>query len=137
MRKPDFFLVGAPRSGTTSLYTYLKQHPEIYVAIQKEPHFFGSDLTPLPGGIREEDLYLSLFAGAGDRRRAGEGSVYYLSSQQAPFEIQAYAPGARILILLREGKSRAQVAQELDVSEKMVSRLIQQLRRKLNQDPNT
>jgi len=102
MRKPDFFIVGAPRSGTTSMYTYLKQHPEIYVSIQKEPHFFGSDLTPLPGGIREEDLYLSLFAGAGDRRRAGEGSVYYLSSRQAPLEIRAYAPEARVIILLRD-----------------------------------
>jgi GrpB-like predicted nucleotidyltransferase (UPF0157 family) len=102
MRKPNFFIAGAPRSGTTSLYTYLKQHPEIYVSIQKEPHFFGSDLTPLPGGIREEDLYRSLFAGAGDRPRIGEGSVYYLSSQKAPYEIRAYAPDARIVILLRD-----------------------------------
>jgi GrpB-like predicted nucleotidyltransferase (UPF0157 family) len=102
MRKPDFFLSGAPRCGTTSMYTYLKQHPEIWVSIVKEPHFFGSDLTPLPGGIREEDLYLSLFAGAGDRPRAGEGSVYYLLSEKAPFEIHAYAPEARILLLLRD-----------------------------------
>jgi len=102
MRKPDFFLSGAPRSGTTSMYTYLKQHPEIWVSIVKEPHFFGSDLTPLPGGIREEDLYLSLFEGAGGRPRAGEGSVYYLLSEKAPFEIRAYAPDARILLLLRD-----------------------------------
>lgn len=102
MRRPDFFIVGAPRCGTTSMYTYLKQHPEIYVSVDKEPHFFGSDLSPMPGTIREEELYLQLFAGAGDRPRAGEGSVWYLSSERAPHEIRAFSPDARILILLRD-----------------------------------
>lgn len=102
MRRPNFFLVGAPRCGTASMYTYLKQHPEIYVSIDKEPHFFGSDLGTMPGTIREENLYLSLFAGAGDRPRIGEASVWYLSSRRAPHEIRAFAPDARILILLRE-----------------------------------
>jgi hypothetical protein len=83
------------------MYAYLRQHPEIYVSPHKEPHFFGSDLTPLPGAIREEELYRELFAAAGDTPRAGEGSVWYLSSEKAPFEIRAYAPGAKILILLR------------------------------------
>jgi hypothetical protein len=102
MRTPNFFIVGAPRCGTTSMYAYLRQHPEIYVSPHKEPHFFGSDLTPLPGGIREEELYRQLFAGAGSQPRVGEGSVWYLSSQRAPSEIRAFAPDARILILLRE-----------------------------------
>lgn len=84
------------------MYAYLRQHPEIYVSPHKEPHFFGSDLTPLPGAIREEELYRQLFAGAGDQPRVGEGSVWYLSSQRAPSEIHAFAPDARILILLRE-----------------------------------
>lgn len=102
MRKPNFFIAGAPRCGTTSMYAYLKQHPEIWVSVDKEPHFFGSDLTVQPGTIREEDLYLQLFAGAGDRPRLGEASVWYLSSQRAPFEIRAWAPEAKIVILLRE-----------------------------------
>lgn len=102
MRRPNFFLVGAPRCGTTSMYAYLKQHPEIWVSVDKEPHFFGSDLTPQPGTIREKDLYLSLFAGAGERPCVGEGSVWYLSSRRAPLEIRDYAPDAKILILLRE-----------------------------------
>ncbi|HYO11768.1 MAG TPA: GrpB family protein [Thermoanaerobaculia bacterium] len=101
-RRPNFFLAGAPRCGTTSMYAYLKQHPEIWVSVDKEPHFFGSDLTPQPGTIREEELYLALFAGAGDRPRAGEGSVWYLSSRKAPYEIRDYAPGAKIILLLRE-----------------------------------
>lgn len=102
MRKPNFFLVGAPRCGTTSLYTYLKQHPEIHVSVTKEPHFFGSDLSSMPGTIREEPLYLALFAGADDRPRVGEGSVWYLSSEKAPAEIRAFAPDAKILVLLRD-----------------------------------
>lgn len=101
MRKPNFFIVGAPRCGTTSMYAYLRQHPEIYVSPHKEPHFFGSDLSPLPGGIREPGLYGELFAGAGDRPRVGEASVWYLSSRKAASEIRAFAPEARILILLR------------------------------------
>jgi GrpB-like predicted nucleotidyltransferase (UPF0157 family) len=102
MRTPNFFVVGAPRSATTSLYLGLKQHPEIHVSVQKEPHFFGSDLTPMPGTIREEPLYLALFAGAGDRPRVGEGSVWYLSSRRAPAEIKASCPDAKIVILLRD-----------------------------------
>lgn len=102
MRRPDFFIVGAPRCGTTSMYAYLKQHPEVYVSVDKEPHFFGSDLSAMPGSIREEALYLELFAGAGGRPRAGEGSVWYLSSERAPAEIKAFSPGARIIVLLRE-----------------------------------
>jgi GrpB-like predicted nucleotidyltransferase (UPF0157 family) len=102
MRRPNFFIVGAPRCGTASMYAWLKQHPEVWVSIDKEPHFFGSDLAVMPGTIREEDLYLELFAGAGDRPRVGEASVWYLSSEKAPVEIRAFAPGAKILILLRE-----------------------------------
>jgi hypothetical protein len=102
MRRPNFFIVGAPRCGTTSMYIYLWQHPEIYVSVHKEPHFFGSDLTRLAGAIHEEDLYLGLFAGAGDHPRVGESSVWYLLSERAPSEIRAFAPDAKIIILLRD-----------------------------------
>lgn len=102
MRRPNFFIVGAPRSGTASMYSYLKQHPEIYCSIDKEPHFFGSDLSVMPGTIREENLYLQLFAGAGDRPRLGEASVWYLSSAKAPHEIRAFSPDAKIIVMLRD-----------------------------------
>lgn len=107
MRKPDFFIVGAPRCGTTSMYAYLRQHPEIYASPHKEPHFFGTDLTVLPGALREEPLYLELFAGAGDRQRAGESSVWYLLSQRAASEIRAYVSDAKIIILLRRPEQMA------------------------------
>jgi hypothetical protein len=89
------------------MYTYLRQHPEIWVSAHKEPHFFGSDLSLLPGAVREEELYLALFAGAGDRPRLGEASVWYLMSVRAPFEIHAFAPEARIIILLRDPRQMA------------------------------
>lgn len=100
--RPNFFLVGAPRSGTASMYVYLKQHPEIWASILKEPHFFGSDLAPLPYTVRDEALYLELFAGGENRRCRGEASVWYLSSTRAANEIRAFAPEARILVMLRE-----------------------------------
>ena len=102
MRKPNFFIVGAPRCATTSVYTYLKQHPDIFLSLLKEPIFFGSDLTRQPLAISGEEAYQGLFAGAGEARVVGEGSVFYLMSQRAAGEIQAYSPGARILIMLRD-----------------------------------
>ena len=45
MPKPDFFIVGAAKCGTSSLYTYLRQHPDIFMPHMKEPNFFGSDVT--------------------------------------------------------------------------------------------
>lgn len=100
-RMPNLFLVGAPRCGTTSMYTYLKQHPEIYLSVLKEPHFFSSDLPRPPQGVADEALYASLFAPAHRERWVGEGSVWYLESRRAPAAIHATSPGARVLVMLR------------------------------------
>ncbi|OJH40967.1 sulfotransferase family protein [Cystobacter ferrugineus] len=102
MRKPNFFIVGAPRCATTTVYTYLKQHPDIFLSLLKEPLFFGSDLTPHPLAISDEAAYLRLFAGAGEARVIGEGSVFYWMSKRAAEEIHAWSPEARILIMLRD-----------------------------------
>ena len=45
-REPNFFIVGAPKAGTTSLYHYLDQHPDIYMSPIKEPCFFSSEIRP-------------------------------------------------------------------------------------------
>jgi len=100
VRRPDFFIVGAPRCGTTALYTYLRQHPAIYMPDDKEPHFFNTDM-PSRSAVRDLPAYLRLFAGAGDKKRVGEASVYYLSSRQAPAAIKSFCPQAQILIMLR------------------------------------
>lgn len=99
--KPNFFIVGMPRSGTTSLYTYLKQHPDIYLSLYKEPHFFGNDLTRNIYCIQDEEVYYSLFAHAGQKKRLGEGSVWYLTSRTAASEIKEFNPTAKIIIMLR------------------------------------
>src|ERR1700742_937815 len=95
-------MVGAPRCATTTMYTYLKQHPDIYLSLLKEPIYFGSDLTRQPLAVTDEASYLSLFAGAGDARVIGEGSVFYLMSTRAADEVKAFSPAARILIMLRD-----------------------------------
>ena len=100
MREPDLFIVGAPRSGTTAMRTYLGEHPEIFMVGDVEPNFFGTDLDA-PRFIRDEQQYLSLFTGAKNEKRVGEKSVRYLYSRRAAAEIKAYQPSARIIIMLR------------------------------------
>jgi len=100
VRKPDFFIVGAPRSGTTSMKTYLDKHPEIFMAPGREPHFFGTDFYR-PLYIRDERTYLSLFATAINEKRVGEKSTRYLSSKRAAGEIKEFHPSASIITMLR------------------------------------
>ena len=98
-RKPDFFIVGAPKCGTTTMYDYLKGHPQVFMSEPKEPDYFGADcfqLTP------DEASYLALFAGAGPDLMAGEASALYLYSEQAAERIKAFRPDARIVIMLRQ-----------------------------------
>jgi hypothetical protein len=100
MRKPDFFMVGAPKCGTTAMYEFLAQHPEIFLPKTKEIHFFGTDLYS-PNYGRELEKYLSLFAGARDKKRVGEASVWYLYSKRASAEIKQFSPSASIIVMLR------------------------------------
>jgi hypothetical protein len=99
MRKPDFFIVGAPKCGTTAMNSYLKQHPEIFIPDKKELHFFGRDLSK-KYRITEKE-YLSYFSKAQNRKRAGESSVWYLCSARAAGEIKNFCPFASIIIMLR------------------------------------
>jgi hypothetical protein len=100
-RKPDFFIVGAPKCGTTALYEYLRPHPRIFMSEVKEPHYFATDLGHYPF-IKDLNEYLGLFAGATDQHlRVGEASVYYLRSTAAIRNIHDFNPGARILAMFR------------------------------------
>ncbi len=101
-RKPDLFLVGAPKSGTTAMAKYLGAHPEIYMA-QKEMHCFGDDLHFGPRFYRRDrQAYLGQFQGCNGQRHAGEASVWYLFSRHAASEIKDFNPDANIIIMLRE-----------------------------------
>lgn len=101
MRKPDFFIVGAPKCGTLSMSQYLGQHPEVFMTHVKEPYFFGPDLGR-DSPYRDRDLYLSLFSAARDEKRVGEASVRYLYSERAAEEIKEFDPRARIIVMLRD-----------------------------------
>ena len=99
--KPNFFIVGAPKCGTTALYRYLRLHPNIYMPAKKEPHFFAQDLGSYPA-IKTMDQYSALFAGAEPRHTGiGEASVYYLRSTVAIPNIRAFNPEARLIAMFR------------------------------------
>lgn len=98
---PDFFIAGAPRCGTTALYTYLRQHPQVFMPFHKEPLYFGSDLTRRYGRMSWEE-YRALFRDARQGQRVGEASAWYLYSRTAAREIHAASPAARIIVMLRD-----------------------------------
>jgi len=115
-RWPNFFIVGAPRAGTTSLYFHLKQHPDIYMPPVKEPHFFaqmdmagnvGTAILKSLSAFRNEDNYLKLFEKAGTKAAAGEASAGYLFDEWAPMRIHEKAPQAKIAMVLRDPVDRA------------------------------
>src|SRR5271165_4331492 len=101
-QKPDVFIVGAPKCGTSAMDQYLAAHPQVFMA-QKEMHGFGADLR-FGAQFYRRDLaaYLDEFASRKGEIRAGEASVWYLFSKQAAAEIHAFNPEARIIIMLRE-----------------------------------
>jgi hypothetical protein len=99
--KPNFFIVGAPKCGTTALYEYLRPHPNIFMSTVKEPHFFATDLGTYPF-IKTLDEYTKLFAGStAQHLRVGEASVYYLRSATAIANIHEFNPGAKLIAMFR------------------------------------
>lgn len=101
MTRPNFFIIGAPKSGTTAMAGYLGDHPGIHFCEPKEPCFFATDFPGQRLAESEED-YLALFAdGAGEEAAVGEGSVWYLYSEEALANIRAFDPDARIIVMLR------------------------------------
>jgi len=101
VRKPNFFIVGAPRCGTTSLWTYLKGHPDVFMSAEKELYFFDSDLWEWKKPAPSPGEYLSHFSEAAGQKIVGEASPSYLRSQRAAKGIKAFSPGAQIIIMLR------------------------------------
>jgi len=99
--RPNFFIVGAPKCGTTALSHYLRAHPQVLFSAWKEPHYFAVNLPRYRAMTRESD-YLHLFSGAGPQHKAlGEGSVYYLYSGEALARIKEFNPEAKIIAMLR------------------------------------
>ena len=105
MRKPNFFVVGAPKCGTTAIHYYLAQHPDIFMA-GKETNYFSREMfrdkASRAAKLRETSAYYeNLFADARNEAIVGESSVFYMCSKEAAGRIRDYAPDARILIHIR------------------------------------
>jgi hypothetical protein len=127
--EPNFFIVGTGKSGTTSLYHYLRQHPQVYMSPVKEPSYFASEIrmdnlseahrryirlhsaeTTLrpPGWLFSTwQEYLQLFQGVQNEIAVGEASIAYLWSETAASNIAARLPDAKIIIMLRDPAERA------------------------------
>lgn len=104
-RLPDFFIAGAAKAGTTSLWEWLKHHPQIFLPKSfhhKEPSFFCSQW-----GLHSGGKYLEMFQDAGSAQVAGEASTAYLSSPESPGLIRQHVPDAKIIVMLRHPADRA------------------------------
>ena len=117
MTMPNFLILGAAKAGTTSLYAYLRQHPQIYLPRIKEPNFFAYGEEPFdqqgPGAeiihrnaIMTPAQYTQLFAGVAQETAIGEASVTNLWPR-ACTRIQHYVPNAKLIVLLRQPAERA------------------------------
>lgn len=116
---PNFLIVGAAKSGTTSLSFYFNQHPDIYMPSLKEPEFFAADegkvmdeYGPKGPHVRPKRItrladYQALFRGARSEKARGEASAVYLYLPEAADRIKANIPNAHILVILRNPVERA------------------------------
>lgn len=118
MTMPNFLIIGAARSGTTSLYHYLNQHPQIYMSPVKEPSFFAFEGTKLAfrepwrrrafrNTITNIEAYRALFQGVSDEVAIGEASPLYLVHPSAPERIRHYIPDVKLIAILRDPVERA------------------------------
>jgi hypothetical protein len=102
-RLPDWIVVGAMKSGTTSVARWLKAHPEAWLVPDKEVHYFNRDELYERG----PDWYCGLFAGAPADVRVGEASPTYMFVPEAVRRMAALVPDARLVACLREPVDRA------------------------------
>ena len=108
MNLPNFFIIGAPKCGTTSLSEYLRLHPEVFFCKPKEPHYFATDFSHHRYVKNLED-YSSLFSTAASHQAAvGEGSALYLRSDVAVPNILKQIPTARFIVMFRNPVDLAQ-----------------------------
>src|SRR3954467_3138606 len=116
---PDFFLIGAPKAGTSALHSALAVHPHLFLSPVKEPKYYMCGDSPPPAyrgpgdahsnqeWIWQRQRYLDLFADAGDRQRAGESTPFYLYNRDARRRIATDLPRAKLVAVLRDPVDRA------------------------------
>ena len=104
---PNFLIIGAMKSGSTTLYNHLRDHPRVFMTSYKEPEFFVAEKT----WSRGVDWYSRLFAGAGDALAVGEASTSYTKAGEfdgVPARIRSLIPEARLIYILRDPVARIQ-----------------------------
>ncbi len=119
---PNFLIVGGAKCGTDALYSYLAQHPQIYMSPIKEPMFFAvegqENIAYVGPGDREAlqrwgewvprlDQYEALFAAVSTESAVGEASTWYLYNESAHQRIHHYIPQVKLIALLRNPVDRA------------------------------
>ena len=120
MPLPNFLIIGDFKAGTTSLYSYLRQHPEVYMpSAVKELRFFSYDpqnsyhQRAKSTVVRSLDEYRSHFEACGEAKAIGEASPAYLRSPGAAARIHALLPNARLIVCLRNPADRLHSAHQM------------------------
>lgn len=122
MTIPNFFILGAAKSGTTSLQAYLKQHPDIFFSKNKEPNFFAFENREIPekgavapkllykliysNSVTEWDDYITQFALWAEQKAVGEASVRYLYYPDAAENINKRIKSPKFIVMLRDPTTR-------------------------------
>ena len=118
MKKPNFIIAGFPKCGTTSLFHYLKQHPEIFMPKQKELHFFTQpqifklnkgpkDKVVKQPHIKSEKEYLELFKSVKDEVAVGDASPSYINYPENFGMIKQYLNDPKVIVIVRDPIDRA------------------------------
>jgi hypothetical protein len=101
LRTPNYFIIGAPKCGTTAMAEYLRGHPNVFMSWPKEPHYFAEDFDRYRR-IKTLDAYLDIFRPAKATHAAiGEASVWYLYSSVAVQRIREFNEHSKIIVMLR------------------------------------
>lgn len=103
MTLPNFLVIGAAKAGTTSVYEYLGQHPQIFMSPAKETFYF----LPESSYSVDFDTYQSLFDGVSKEVAIGEATPMYLHSPEACQRIKQLIPNAKLIAVLRNPVDRA------------------------------
>ena len=118
-RPPDFFLIGAPKAGTSALHSALALHPHLFMSPVKEPKYYMCGDSPPPAykgpgdahsnqeWVWQRERYLRLFDGAPRGALRGESTPFYLYNRDARRRIAADRPDAKLIVVLRDPVDRA------------------------------
>lgn len=114
MKKPNFFIIGAPKCGTSSLYHWLSRHPKVFTTDIKEPHFFAEELKSRR--VRTLNRYEELFKNATNNHLAiGEASTGYLFYQEAVTRIENRYSDVKYVVMLRNPTEMAKSLHEQEI----------------------